>query len=55
MPGRGARVMLWWHSVTKCKEPIEVGSMGVLHPDVVKSFELTMPVSALLLDVQVFV
>ena len=47
--------MLWQHSVTKGKQPLGMGTMGVLHPDVVKGFDLTMPVSALLLDVQVFV
>lgn len=48
MPGRGAQVMLR-SSVTS------IGTMGVLHPEVLKHFELSTPVSALILDIEPFV
>ncbi|KAF7258000.1 hypothetical protein EG68_08208 [Paragonimus skrjabini miyazakii] len=31
-----------------------VGRLGVIHPDVLRNFELTMPCSALELDLEVF-
>lgn len=31
-----------------------IGRLGILHPDVIRNFELTMPCSALDLDLEVF-
>lgn len=44
-PGRCAEIFVYGKSV---------GRLGVLHPDVINRFELTMPCSALEMDIEPF-
>ena len=44
-PGRSADIFLWGE---------KIGSMGVVHPDTLKAFELPNPVSVLELNLEPF-
>lgn len=47
-PGRGARVLV----EREGEAPVEVGTVGVLHPKVLTNFELVFPVSVAELNLQ---
>jgi phenylalanyl-tRNA synthetase beta chain len=49
MPGRAAAIYL-----NLAGEPTRIGTFGVLHPNVLKKFELPFPTSTLELNVEVF-
>ncbi len=51
-PGRAAAIMC---TMEPGKEPVRLGSMGVLHPEVLQNFDLKHPCSVLELNIQGFV
>lgn len=50
-PGRGAKV--WFRSV-EGGEAVEIGSIGVLHPEVMKSFEIPYAASYVEINIEIF-
>ena len=50
-PGRGANVFLEYPD----RKPVVLGSMGVLHPTVLKNFDLSFPCSILEINIEAFV
>lgn len=49
-PGRSAKIMFKPISSSSNNEFIEIGQLGILHPDVLKNFELDYPCSTLEID-----
>ncbi|VEU20689.1 DEKNAAC101626 [Brettanomyces naardenensis] len=50
-PGRGAKIML---RAKKGKESVEIGHIGVLHPEVVTNFEIPFAVSTVEINSEIF-
>jgi phenylalanyl-tRNA synthetase beta chain len=50
-PGRCAKVLI---TDAENKKPIVVGTFGILHPEVISAFALTLPCSALELNLEQF-
>lgn len=51
LPGRQAEVVVRRHGLP---EPVSVGHFGVVHPEVLRAFELTCPSSAMELKLEAF-
>ncbi|CAN6663708.1 hypothetical protein TRVA0_035S00782 [Trichomonascus vanleenenianus] len=51
-PGRGAKIFF---REAEGKEPVEIGTLGVLHPEVMANYDIPYVGSSLELDIQVFV